>query len=130
MDLQNADQKLHDRSAKCKSKLQSQHIDLHANKSICTPCIVNTTIFLGSQEVTKYSANKPQSYVTPKKALKGCVFTVQFPIFFFQSSRSILFFDTNATPYRLALIPGRVFAFITVRQTSCSPNRYKSENSA
>ncbi len=31
----------------------------------------------------------------------------------------------------LASIPGRVFAFITVRQTTrCSPNRYKSENSA
>ena len=31
----------------------------------------------------------------------------------------------------LASIPGRVFAFITDRQTtSCLPNRYKSENSA
>ena len=31
----------------------------------------------------------------------------------------------------LASIPGRVLAFITVRQTtSCLPNRYKSKNSA
>ena len=36
----------------------------------------------------------------------------------------------NSVRYGLATIPGRVFAFITVRQTSCLPNRYKSENSA
>ena len=36
----------------------------------------------------------------------------------------------NKTCIKLASIPGRVFAFITVRRTTGSPNRYKSENSA